>query len=88
MRETLGWEGYLIPAQQKLFKSMCEAVLAHPVVKDVVSRCRAAAVKKVVGVDAQYKTLLGVLYQVPHGSSKGASVSSAGTDVRALITVQ
>ena len=25
---------------------------------------------------------------MPHGSSKGASVSSAGTDVRALITVQ
>ena len=42
----------------------------HPVGTGVEARARAAIDKTVIGVDAQYKTLMSVLYQVPYGKEK------------------
>ena len=61
------WQVALLPQGKDVFFSLAEAVVAHPKVSAAVDACRSRADTRVVSIDGHYSSLLGVLYQTPHG---------------------
>ena len=57
--------------------SLIDALLKHPSVMKACTECRRIANKKVLAIDAQFSTLMNVLYQVPHGSNTEEGANDA-----------
>eukprot|EP00974_Lingulodinium_polyedra_P051874 4988502-Lingulodinium_polyedra.AAC.1 len=69
--------------------SIAEGLLRSPIVKTALQECRKLADKTVLGIDAQYSTLMNVLYQVPHGQTKeGDARAGVETETRCIHTVR
>ena len=88
LRERSGWLGYLLPQNSSIFKSLLEAVLQHPMVLAMESKCRRAADKRVVGNDSTFSVLLSALWQTPHGKAQYGDRIEQGPNLRELMTIQ
>ena len=85
LSEFTGWRASLLPRPLSPgFLTFVEKVLQHPLVDAAEALCRAAADKRVLASDGQYSTLMGVIYQSPHGPSadNGAAMGPSGTPVQ------
>ena len=64
----VGWRAGLLPKRAPIFKTVLENLLDHRQVKTMMDKARSSFDKTIIGTDGSYKTLLGVLYQTPHGA--------------------
>ena len=63
-----GQSTYAMPsASHAVMLTLIDNLMIHPVVKKAFDGCCKAATKRVLGIDAQFSTMMGVLYQIPHG---------------------
>lgn len=86
----MDWTRGLLPADHRLYHTACEGLLDHAIVKDVLQRAREAQNRAVISIDGQYSALLGVLYQVPHGTKRKDADGVEGNvedEVHAMLTM-
>jgi hypothetical protein len=88
MAARCDWKSELLPKDPAIFKTLCEAILAHPLVIRAMDKCRAEANVSWLGGDGQYSTLMGVLYQTPHGKRKLVNDGPHAPGARVNFTVQ
>ena len=88
IKSKCGWIGYLHPQDKPILQTLCEKILSHPVLVELLSKCRQRADKRVVGIDATYSALLSVLWQTPHGKAHDPSYAEQVPELHALLTVQ
>ena len=86
--ERSGRYAHLIPYQRDFFHTLCEHVLAHPALLAAADRCRAQCDVRVLGIDGCYKSLMSVLYQVPHGQKRQIDAGNSQDGLHVLLTVQ
>ena len=90
LRDMHGSAVHALPTNEQTYLiPLAELLLSMPLVNCAVSNCRRAADKRVIGIDAQFSTLMTVLYQTPHGATSaydaGGEEESA---VRCIHTVR
>eukprot|EP00974_Lingulodinium_polyedra_P056484 5433031-Lingulodinium_polyedra.AAC.1 len=67
--------------------SIAEGLLRNPIVKTALQECRKLADKTVLGMDAQYSTLMNALYQIPDGQTKESDArATVETETRCIHT--
>lgn len=70
LSDATGLAAHMLPVSSgNTVLTILEAVLESPVVVKAIEAMRASACKKVLAIDAQFKTMMNVLYQIPHGAS-------------------
>ena len=89
MAEEIGPYPEMLPAPQgTVLLGLIESIVEHPVIRDGMVKCRAAASKAVLSIDAQYKTMQDVLYQIPHGQQRGQGNSVGHDEAHCIHTVR
>jgi hypothetical protein len=85
-----GDKGHLLPTGSDFYHTLFEKMLAHPSIKCITNRCRTSCDVRVLGIDGCYKSLMSVLYQVPHGMShdRADDEDDGGDGLHVLLTVQ
>lgn len=61
--------------------------MQHQVLKKIVSDCRKGADKRVIAIDGQYKSLLSILYQTPHGKKVDREVEDDTEQLHTILSV-
>ena len=86
--DLTGWRWRMLPARSGgLWGALCGALLEIPFVKGIRKVCRSLADKRVIAVDSQYKPLMSVLYQTPHGQAVRPGVRNKGNAIHCVHTV-
>ena len=79
----------MLPAPQgTVVLGVIEAIVAHPIVTSAMWKCRAAAPKTVLAIDAQFKTMMDVLYQIPFGQERPAAFPVQDHEAHCVHTVR
>ena len=79
---------YLLPRNSSIYHTLLEKLMEHESVIAAMHRCRNACDVRVLGIDGAYKSMMTVLYQVPHGASKAGSDPLGAPGLHVLLTVQ
>ena len=88
LRGNMGWKGHLLPTNRAIYHTMCEQLMKHPVITDILACTRKQADKRVVGIDGQYSVLMSVLYQTQLGTEPDKTVAQPTEQLHVVLSVQ
>ena len=73
----LGDSAWLLPTDGSfVMLGIVECLLCHSLAAGARQYCKRAARRTVLAIGAQYKTLMNVMYQTPHGQPSSSSQSA------------
>ena len=86
VKETSGLGTYLLHTSKVWKRNLRETLIELPKIVEAVQACKAEFDMTVLGVDAAYKSLFGVLDQRKHGKRKVSS-ERPSKDIHAMVSV-